>query len=112
MYLIQKLDNMLSINIKTPQEIMRDIASRAKMQRLALGLTQEGLAERSGVSFGSIKRFENTGKIALESLLKVAVALGVQDDFDSLFTRSAMPANPSLDSMLKVKKSRKRGKKI
>jgi transcriptional regulator with XRE-family HTH domain len=45
-------------------------------------MSQEEMAERSGVSFGSLKRFENTGKISLESLLKLMHLLGRLDDFD------------------------------
>ena len=44
------------------------------------------LALRSGVSFGSVKRFEQTGDISLLSLTKIAIALQVEDEMDSLFT--------------------------
>ncbi len=43
------------------------------------------LAEMSGVSASSIKRFETTGQISFTSLLQIANALGVLDDFSSLF---------------------------
>lgn len=86
---------------------MQDIALQARARRLALQLTQVGLEERSGVSLGSIKRFERTGKIALESLLKIAMALDCLRDFDSLF---ASPTTPSrLDDLFKHPKTRKRG---
>jgi hypothetical protein len=45
------------------------------------------LSQRSGVSLGSIKRFERTGEIALSSLLKLAMVLGYENDFNNLFTR-------------------------
>lgn len=50
-------------------------------------MTQEQLSERSDVSLGSLKRFERTGEISLSSLIKIAFALGLEDDFDSLFAR-------------------------
>lgn len=34
---------------------------------------------------GSLKRFEQTGKISLESLLKIAVVLGASEPFSDLF---------------------------
>ena len=40
----------------------------------------------SGVSYGSIKRFEATGQISLISLIKIATALGVADELRELFT--------------------------
>ena len=60
---------MLSIE-KTPQDVLMLLAARFRARRLAINLTQEGLSSRSGVSWGSLKRFERTGAIALKSLLK------------------------------------------
>jgi transcriptional regulator with XRE-family HTH domain len=84
---------------------------RAKAARLELGLTQVSLATHSGVSFGSIKRFENTGKIALESLLKIALTLNALEDFENLFKYAGPQITTSLDAMLKATKKRKRGVK-
>ena len=56
----------------TPSEVSKVLAQRHKLLRKKLGLSQKEMAERSGVSLGSLKRFENTGKISLEALLKLA----------------------------------------
>ena len=53
---------MLDSILKAPQEIRRDIAARAQARRLALNMSQKELAARSGVSLGSVKRFETTGE--------------------------------------------------
>ena len=37
------------------------------------------------MSFGSIKRFENTGEISLFSLIKIAIILDCEDGFLTLF---------------------------
>ena len=66
----------------TPYEVSKEIAQRHRIIRKQLKMSQEEMAERSGVSFGSLKRFENTGKISLESLLKLMHLLGRLDDFD------------------------------
>jgi transcriptional regulator with XRE-family HTH domain len=42
--------------------------SRLKKVRRQLKLSQADLAERSGVSLGSLKRFENSGKISLDAI--------------------------------------------
>jgi len=97
--------------MKLPQEEMEDIARRAKSLRLSYQLTQDGLAERSGVSLGSIKRFERTGKISLESLLKVAFILDAMEDFSKLFIPKNDQPVQSLDSLIKASKQRKRGVK-
>ena len=93
--------------IKTTQELLQYIADRAKTSRLALNLTQTGLEQRSGVSLGTIKKFERTGKISLESLLKIAIALGATKEFEGLFGESAGVV--SIDDLLKQSKKRKRG---
>ncbi len=41
----------------------------------------------SGVSFGSVKRFETTGQISLLSLTKIAMALDMADELRNLFTQ-------------------------
>ena len=66
---------MLSFLPPTPSEMMETIRTKFRTRRKTLGYTQHELATRSGVSLGSLKRFERTGQISLESLLKLAVVL-------------------------------------
>ena len=70
---------------ETAEEIDLLVAKRISRIRKRRGITQERLSERSGVSFGSIKRFERTGQISLLSLTKLAAALGCADDIRTLF---------------------------
>lgn len=70
---------------KLPSDILRETAQNHKKLRKLLKLSQKELAERSGVSLGSIKRFEQTGKISYESLLKLAHILGRLKAFENLF---------------------------
>ena len=69
----------------TPLEVGKALAERHKLLRKKLRLSQKEMAERSGVSLGSLKRFENTGKISLEALLKLAHLNGRLKDFDTIF---------------------------
>ena len=68
----------------TPSEVSLELAKRLKGIRKQLKLSQADLAERSGVSLGSLKRFENSGRISLESLLKLAHLLGKLKEFENL----------------------------
>ena len=77
---------------ETPEEIMSDMARKAKSLRLGKNLTQQGLASRSGVSLGSIKRFEKAGEVSLKSLLHIALALHRLEDFNGIFETSDMPS--------------------
>ncbi len=101
---------MISINMMTPGEMQKVIASRARDLRLELNLSQQTLSEKSGVSYGSLKKFEQTGQISLESLLKLAVILGCMDDFKALFAVRTAEEALSLDELLENGK-RKRGRK-
>ena len=51
---------------------MEELVLKVQQLRKKNGISQFELFKRSGVSFGSIKRFETTGQITLESLLKQA----------------------------------------
>ena len=99
----------MAFYLKTVQEVQAGIAERFKARRLAMNLTQRELAERSGVTWASLKRFERQGLIALESLLKLAVVLDCLDDFDRLAVESEpIPAAQSLDALLATPASRRR----
>lgn len=71
---------------KTPKEIAKNIAENIKKQRKKMKISQQELALRSAVSLGSIKRFETKHEISLMSLIKISVALGIDKDFEKLFT--------------------------
>ncbi len=77
---------MINLFQKTWGEINTDIAKRMAQLRRRKKISQKELAERSGVSLGSLKRFEQTGEISLQSLTKLALALGVEGELDNLFT--------------------------
>lgn len=73
---------------ETAEEIDLALAERARKIRKRRGLSQEDLSKRCGVSFGSIKRFETTGKISLVSLTKIAMELDCVDDIKNMFTKA------------------------
>ena len=69
----------------TPKEINKKIAERIRLIRKRRKLSQERLSEKSGVSLGSVKRFERTGEISLFSLTKIAIALDLEQGLKDLF---------------------------
>ena len=73
------------MNLKLSNDIINDVRFRAQQKRIACGFTQAELAERSGVSLGSVKRFERTGEISFSSLMAIAEIVGALDDFATLF---------------------------
>ena len=79
---------MISLYQKTWKEINNEVASNVQKLRKRKKISQKELAERSGVSLGSIKRFEQTGEISLQSLTKIAIALRAEEELESLFTNA------------------------
>lgn len=77
--------NTFNFNQKTPKEINKLIAARIRDIRKRKKLSQQKLSEKSGVSLGSVKRFETTGDISLISLTKLAIALNCENELERLF---------------------------
>lgn len=77
--------NIEFLTQKTPLEIGILIARRIRSIRKRQKLSQERLCEKSGVSLGSLKRFERSGEISLLSLTKIAIALNCEDELINLF---------------------------
>ena len=101
---------MINEMLINPAEVSVIISSSVRAKRLSLNLTQQSLSRSSGVSYAVIKKFELTGKISLESLLKIAMALSCLNEFTNLFKINDLETFASLDELMN-KKTRKRGRK-
>ena len=71
---------------ETPEEINMQVATNMKNLRKRRKITQKRLSELTGVSYASIKRFEETGNINFISLTKIAIELDAIDGIKSLVT--------------------------
>ena len=101
----------MTISLKSPNDVLEEVRDRFKQRRLALNLTQAGLAKRSGVALGSLKRFETTGLVAFDSLLKLAIVLDCLGDFDRLAAEDAKSlSGRPLDEVLAGTRTRKKGR--
>lgn len=103
-------NNILSFIDKTPDSLMSGVAQRVKQRRLEKGWTQKMLAAKAGVSLPSYRRFESSGEIALRSLVMLAFALDMTDEFETLFSSKTYQ---SIDDIVNIgqAKQRKRGHK-
>lgn len=72
---------------ETAEELDQNLAGRVRKIRKRRSISQEKLAHMSGVSYGSIKRFESTGQISLLSLTKIAMALDMADELRNIFSQ-------------------------
>ncbi|WP_144282112.1 helix-turn-helix domain-containing protein [Chryseobacterium echinoideorum] len=100
---------MLFISLsKAHQKLVENIRER----RLQMDLTQEGLAERCGVPLSTLRKFEQTGMVSLESFLKIlSIVGGLEEMIEGL--KPITPAFKSIGEVLKSdeKSVKKRGSK-
>lgn len=73
------------VHTLTEQSVLSGIVERVKERRKELKISQKELSQKSGVSYASIRRFESTGEISFNSLLKIASVLNALADFNILF---------------------------
>ncbi len=64
------------VSLTTPSKVQKKLAENVRQRRLGMDLTQEGLAERSGVPLPTLRKFEQKGAISLESFLKLQMVVG------------------------------------
>ncbi|MGB0934510.1 MAG: helix-turn-helix domain-containing protein [Alphaproteobacteria bacterium] len=98
----------MSFEIKSPHDVAQELATRMRALRLNRNWSQMTLSKRSGVSYGTLKKFEASGKISLESFLKLAFALDILKEFNNIFQPSDDKLPDTLDELL-VDNTRKRG---
>ena len=96
------------LQLHTPDEIERRLAGRIRAERLRRGFKQSTLAERSGVSLATIRRYERTGRTSLENLLKLCHALGRLDEFAGLLEPPAASSIAELEARLEPSTPRRR----
>ncbi len=72
-------------DIYTIEHAKHDLMTKFVIRRKERHISQKELAKLTGVSYGSIKRFEQTGEISLSALLNLADKLECLEDFKSLF---------------------------
>ncbi len=81
---------------KTPHDVLVELARKTRLLRKEKKLSQQEIATKANVSLGSYKRFERTGKVALDSFIRIAFILGRLDDFDTLLKVEAQKPSEKL----------------
>ena len=71
--------------VTTVESLKLELKHRYRLRRQEQKISQQALAKRSGVSYGSIRRFESSGEISLTSLLRISQSIGLIEEFNHLF---------------------------
>lgn len=90
--------------------LQKKLVDNIRERRLKMELTQEGLAERSGVPLPTLRKFEQKGQISLDSFLKLlSIVGGLEEMIDVLKPKEQH--FKSIDDVLKSEKKiiKKRG---
>lgn len=95
--------------ITRSEDIITEYAARIKQRRLEKNLSRNKLAELSGVSAATLRKFEDEGKISLESFIAIAVALGYSEELLKLMETPQYTTIEELND-INTNKSRKRGR--
>ena len=70
----------------TPSDIAVKLAQKMKSIRKRRKITQKQMAARSNVSYATLRKFEKTGLISLESFIKLTMELGLTQELSNLFS--------------------------
>ncbi len=97
----------MRFNFYTPSEIAGTLGERLKQQRLTLNLTQADLADRAGIGLSTVARIESGEGGTLDNVIRLAIALGLINDFAALF--EAQPNN--IHDIIKQRHLRRRASK-
>lgn len=94
------------------EKIQKKLVQNIRERRLLLELTQEGLAERSGVPLSTLRKFEQKGLISLDSFLKILSVVGGLEEMRNVL-KPMKPNFKSIDDVLKLEdnSTKKRGSK-
>lgn len=99
----------ITYELASNHQIRKDIGEKLATQRLAQNVTQEQLAEKSGVSLRTLKRLEKGENSSLETLIKVLSALRLLPHLEQLVP------SPSIRPMERIQqkgKERQRARPI
>ena len=85
----------------TPSDVALRLANKIKSVRKRKKITQKQLAGRSNVSYATLRKFEKTGQISLESFIKLTMELGLIQEINNLFSE---PVYTSIEEVINASK--------
>ena len=92
----------------TCDDILATLSRLMKKRRLEKGYTRTSLQAITGVPAPTIARFETSSRISLESFVRLASALGYQDELIDLLQEDKYSTMEEMET-IKMNKNRQRG---
>ena len=72
------------MNQKGYQEYIKELGQKIKLYRISLGMSQQELADKTGVSMRSLSRIEQGESAQMNSLFKILIAMDLGDNIELL----------------------------
>ncbi|MFW7266436.1 helix-turn-helix domain-containing protein [Gluconacetobacter sp. Hr-1-5] len=88
---------MLDLSFSTPNEVVKRLCERLRMERLARQMTQADVAGRAGIGINTVSNLEAGRNVGFENVVRVAMVLGRIKELEGLFL-------PKLDSLEDVRR--------
>ncbi len=104
------MDTIVPFSRLPSEEVASILATRSRSRRLALDLTQKGLADRAGVALATLRKFERTGQISLLSFIRLAVTLRDEVALGNLLLERKQDEFRTLEDALGSQRKRKQGR--
>lgn len=77
--------DFIDLFFESPDEVVRRLCDRLRIERVAQSMTQGELAMRAGVSKATVSNIELGRSPRLDYIVRIAMALGRADELDKLF---------------------------
>lgn len=91
---------------ESEQVVMKELGTRIKQYRISLNITQNGLADKCGISASTVVRIEKGEDSIFSNYLKILNGLGLMQNMDILIPE----AQPDFKAMFEKKGPRQRVK--
>lgn len=88
-------------------EVLSEIGNRIRDLRIQKNMTQEELAQKSGISFATLNRIENGDDTKFSTLVRVLIQLGQGENFEYLIPKTM----PDFEKLYMGEKTRQRVRK-
>ena len=91
---------------ESEQAIMKELGFRIKQYRISLNITQNGLADKCGISASTVVRIESGVDSIFSNYIKILNGLGLTQNMDILIPE----VQPDFKAIFENKAPRQRGK--
>jgi len=81
----------MTLSLNTAYDTQLDLKEHLQQQRKSQKLSVEALSEKSGVPYGTIRKFERTGNISLRQFLMLVEALGELNQLRQFLQQEKVP---------------------